>query len=691
MADDADEARMPVRLRMLTAWGSADMADTTLREEIQAAEREIAAGHPEAALERCQQLQSRFPRALVIQRVLGEVYLAQRKAREALAVLERALEGDPEDARACCARALVHQIHGDSSAALAWYRRACDIRPEDTLLRDAYGELASHLNQPPYRPTSFGLARLYVRGALFTHAEREWQAILAEQPDRLDAQVGLAETLWRAGDEKRALELGRRIVANTGTCVQALLIVSALEHGRGNDDEARRLLARAAELDPERRIGLALYSDRFASGDLALHTLLMGQEGGSAPGLDDLPTARVPAAMVPRVPDDTATSRASAELEEFSAFAQSRTTQIPANFHQIFAETEFMLWGKDEDAPPAISGERAPKAEPPDPMQRSRARRPERAAHSGSLPANPGDGEPTDTDARMSAGWVRWLQALGAQPLDGGERATQTPPGTGPLSANPPVPDGTGPLSSEQNSLRTMFAELDARRGQPAPGPGSGALDLATFAANGAREPGVGPTVPSRNPPAGLPSVTTIEELQQQFAASGFAQVELRPGTLAAAARTAPPAPSAREAERPTEPPPVAAAPMPEPSAPEVPTGPPVWGESIPTAHKADDQQDTGAAESESAGDDYMTVLRRARRRRTEGRNEEALLDYRAILRDSPDTLDDLIHDLRDMSATAQDPEVHRLLADAYIREGNYTDAIEAYNRAHGLTQSQQG
>src|SRR5258708_11593540 len=176
--------------------GGGDMADTTLRDGIQAAEADIATGHPEAALDRCQQLQASFPRALIIQRVLGEVYLAQRKPREALAALERALEGDPEDARACCARALVHQIHGDSSAALAWYRRACDIRPEDAMLRDAYRELAAHLQQPPYRPTTFGLARLYIRGALFTHAEREWQTILAEQPDRLDAQVGLAATPW---------------------------------------------------------------------------------------------------------------------------------------------------------------------------------------------------------------------------------------------------------------------------------------------------------------------------------------------------------------------------------------------------------------------------------------------------------------------------------------------------------------
>jgi tetratricopeptide (TPR) repeat protein len=681
------------------------MADTTLHDEIQAAEAEIATGHPEAALERCQQLQARFPRALVIQRVLGETYLAQRKAREALAVLERALEGDPEDARACCARALVHQIHGDSSAALAWYRRACDIRPDDSLLRDAYRELATHLNQPPYRPTSFGLARLYLRGALFTHAEREWQAILAEQPDRLDAQVGLAETLWRASDDARALDLARRIVANTGNCVKALLIVSALEHANGNDDEARRLLARAAELDPERRIGLALYSDRFASGDLALHRLLLGEEAGGASAIafDDLPTQRVSAAMVPRMPGVPVAGGASAELEEFNAFAQSRTTQIPADFHQIFAETEFMLWGKDEDASAPESMQRAPASGLLDPLQRSRAERPQRAMPSSSLPAPPVDGEPTDTDARMSAGWVRWLQALGAQPL-GAQAAEMRPQETGeraipaaePLESAEPVEatHGTGPLSPSQQSLRNMFAELDARRASPTAGPASGALDMSAFAASAQRMNGATPEASASAASTGLPTVTTIEELEQQFAASGFAPVDLQPGTLQAAA--AQPAPAAA---RPTMPPAREAEPMPTPApAPEAPTGPPAWGTSVPLPEApgedaAPETPSTAATAgaTESEGGDYMSQLRRARRRRAEGRNDEALLEYRGVLRDSPDMLDDLIHDLRDMSATMEDPEVHRLLADAYIREGNYTDAIESYNRAHALTQSQQG
>jgi tetratricopeptide repeat protein len=277
---------------------------------------------------------------------------------------------------------------------------------------------------------------------------------------------------------------------------------------------------------------------------------------------------------------------------------------------------------------------------------------------------------------------VRWLQALGAQPLESGERAPQPHP-------------STGPLSPAQQSLRDMFAELDARRTQPTAGPASGALDLHNFAANGHLDVGAAPGVTGREVPTDLPTVTTIEDLEKQFAASGFAPVELRPGTLqAAAAEPAAPAraPTMPPAPEPTREPEL----LPDNVAPasEQPSGSPLWGESLPVTDAASDPAQPSAAveaESEPASDDYMSQLRRARRRRAEGRNEEALLEYRAVLRDSPDMLDDLIHDLRDMSATTENPEVHRMLADAYIREGNYTDAIESYNRAQALTQSQQG
>ncbi|MGH2486260.1 MAG: tetratricopeptide repeat protein, partial [Ktedonobacterales bacterium] len=269
------------------------MGRTALRDSLRGAEAEIAAGHPEQALARVQEVQARFPRALPVQRVLGEVYLALRKSREALGSLDRALAGNPEDARACCARSIVNQIQGDTLAALAWYRRACDISPDDTMLRAAYRELAANLGQPPYAPSRLGLARLYLRGDLFAHAIREFETLAAEQPDALEAQVGLVESLWRADQFGAATEWCRRLLANAPSCVKALLILAAIEHDAGHADEAQRLLRRAGELDPDQQIAQTLFADRLDAGDRALRTLLFGEDAPPATIVTDTAAALV--------------------------------------------------------------------------------------------------------------------------------------------------------------------------------------------------------------------------------------------------------------------------------------------------------------------------------------------------------------------------------------------------------------
>ena len=89
---------------------------------------------------------------------------------------------------------------------------------------------------------------------------------------------------------------------------------------------------------------------------------------------------------------------------------------------------------------------------------------------------------------------------------------------------------------------------------------------------------------------------------------------------------------------------------------------------------------------------DYPARLERARARLETGQIEDALTDYRLVLKNAPDLLGDVMSDLNESLEEAPDhPEVHRLLGDAYIRQGNYLQALEAYNRAVALTQAQNG
>jgi tetratricopeptide (TPR) repeat protein len=768
------------------------MGQSALSESLRAVEAEIAAGHPDRALVLCQDVQTRYPRALPVQRVLGEVYLALRKPREALGALDRALAGNPEDARACCARALVHQIHGDSLAALAWYRRACDISPDDQVLRSAYHEMAAHLHQPSYQPTRMGLARLYLRGDLFPHAIREWQALLADQPDSLEAQVGLAETLWRARRTQEAAERSRRILGNAPSCVKALLFLAATEYDAGRADEARALLRRVAELDPEQKLAQALFADRLAAGDSAFARVMFGDEGASAQqrarstgALSGVLDARVagsaggsrPASRPLNPPSAPAPAPAPAvqpyptggPIPDGIAASAGRPSALPPDFRTIFAETEYMLWSRDEDAAstgkvPAFERSRV------DPFARSTSFVPPVLREQGS--------SLEDTEARAAINWIHWLQAQGARARE----SLSGRPGTGPLpdafappspptvqptpspsgrltQVPPPMPPAP-PAESEQEwaahqteplappsseALRAMFAELgpEATSRRVVEGELVSAVDTNTVDADVVEAEAAAPLRPSDASPAQpveatpapesaqswtdaqaatswptqtpLPGdeeppdeaeaagdaddagvreaevpVLTLESLERSFADSGFSSYELKPGELAVLSSDS-----------------VAGNGWHVTDAPQPALSPETTGQSDTPAYEPEPDdavasvaEDMAAfvtepepepdAEPRPAADDYPGRLELARRRRGDGRLDEALNDYRVVLKNAPDLLNDVVSELQEsLSAAPDHPEIHRLLGDARIRQGDYLSALESYNRAVALTQTE--
>jgi len=149
--------------------------------------------------------------------------------------------------------------------------------------------------------------------------------------------------------------------------------------------------------------------------------------------------------------------------------------------------------------------------------------------------------------------------------------------------------------------------------------------------------------------------VLTLENLEQQFAASGFQTFEPRPGALAELGDQ-----SAASAD------PVAVHTEPE-SAP------------APAAPRPDTP----------APDDYPARLTLARQRREEGKLDEAMVEYRAVMKNAADLFSNVLDDLRAIVvATPELPEVHRLLGDAYIQQGDYLNALESYNRALALSQT---
>jgi len=103
------------------------MAQVTLREYLQEIEDTISSGHIDDASKQCQHVLVQFPESLEVQRLLGEVYLAQGQMEDAQQALDWILTNDPENVIAYCDRALISERLSDFDTALDCYQQAYEL------------------------------------------------------------------------------------------------------------------------------------------------------------------------------------------------------------------------------------------------------------------------------------------------------------------------------------------------------------------------------------------------------------------------------------------------------------------------------------------------------------------------------------------------------------------------------------
>jgi hypothetical protein len=159
----------------------------------------------------------------------------------------------------------------------------------------------------------------------------------------------------------------------------------------------------------------------------------------------------------------------------------------------------------------------------------------------------------------------------------------------------------------------------------------------------------------------------TLEALEGAHSADGYQQFTLEPGALAAFTGDGHGADApASEASRALD---------------EFFQGP----EEPPLAPVAEEPP---AAPPTIAPTDYPARLDAARTLREAGSLDDALVEYRALLKNAPDLLPDVLGDIEAaLDEHPEHPELHSLLSDARIRQGDYMAALESLNRSVSLTQ----
>ncbi|MDW8212228.1 MAG: tetratricopeptide repeat protein [Roseiflexaceae bacterium] len=237
------------------------MARMSLQTAFDQARQWLETNDPDRAIGMAHHILETYPHCLEAHQMLGEAHLSSRQYEDARADFERVLQFDPEHVPALVGLGMTCERLGQLDRAISAFERALEIKPDlpelrNQLLRlytDAWGSEYAHL-----RLSRAGLARLYAKGHMLPQAISEFRQVVADQPDRLDARVALAEALWRDEQEEDAAEACRAILEKHPHALKANLILGYIELASGNPS-GEYYWKTAAAIDPYQVMARTLF------------------------------------------------------------------------------------------------------------------------------------------------------------------------------------------------------------------------------------------------------------------------------------------------------------------------------------------------------------------------------------------------------------------------------------------------
>ncbi len=241
------------------------MAEITLREYIERIRETLRAGQPAEAVEMCRHALHHYPKCVAIYVLLGQALLEQRDYEQAGEVLSLALSADPENVVAYVGLSKVHEAQHMLNEAIWDMERAFELNPNNVAIREELMRLRGlrdGIGRYRIKLTNGALGRLYAQGDLHTRAIQEFEAVLRQEPARLDMQLALAESLWRDRRPGDAVDLCQQILARAPNCLKATLLLGKIWQEMGMADEGHRLLQLAQNLDPDNEMAQDMFEDQ---------------------------------------------------------------------------------------------------------------------------------------------------------------------------------------------------------------------------------------------------------------------------------------------------------------------------------------------------------------------------------------------------------------------------------------------
>ncbi len=230
---------------------------------------DVAAGKPEAALERVLRQARIAPDSFEIQFILGSLYLKMNRPDDAKAAFTKALAINPGYARACVELSRIYMMGGQYRDGIGVLEKALNSRPapdDEQLLMMLMGIAYEQMKDfpaaakwyekviaanPAHAPALNNLAYIHLERfgdpeTAHGYARRAYEAA----PDDPSIADTLGWILYRKGDYPGALNLLVQNASRLSDSGEALYHLGMAHYKAGNEAEAKVWLENALDLDP---------------------------------------------------------------------------------------------------------------------------------------------------------------------------------------------------------------------------------------------------------------------------------------------------------------------------------------------------------------------------------------------------------------------------------------------------------
>ncbi|MBL7161216.1 MAG: tetratricopeptide repeat protein [Anaerolineales bacterium] len=229
------------------------MTKVPLRTYLREIEDAIEEGQTDEAVAHCRHILKTFPKHSATYRLLGKAYLEAQRYGSAADIFQRVLSAIPDDFVSHVGMSIVREDEGNIDTALWHMERAFEVQPYNPAIqgevRRLYGQ-RDGMEPAKARLTRGALARMYAKGGHYDQAIAELRAALANEPDRSDLQIILADMYVRSGENVKAIETCSTILQKLPFCLPANRLLAKLLQGTEREDESKTYQQRVHALEP---------------------------------------------------------------------------------------------------------------------------------------------------------------------------------------------------------------------------------------------------------------------------------------------------------------------------------------------------------------------------------------------------------------------------------------------------------